>query len=297
VLYKLDGGVEHVLIDEAQDTAPEQWDILRALTEPFFAGEGAERAAIIPRTVFAVGDEKQSIYSFQGARPERLRQEAQAHAALIPPDRFAHVPLDTSFRSTEEVLAFVDATFDGPERTRALTGETGDIAVHRPARLGQHGSVELWPLFEDPVAPEREAWNAPVDKEDVRSARKQLAQALAREIRRQVEGGASVWTTDAGKRPIHRPARYGDFLVLVRRRDATFEEVIRALKIEGVPVAGADRLKLKAHIVFDDLMALARFALFPDDDLSLAEILRSPFCDLADFGPDDALYPLADKVS
>ena len=295
VLYKLDGGVEHVLIDEAQDTAPEQWDILRALTEPFFAGEGAERAAIIPRTVFAVGDEKQSIYSFQGARPERLRQEAQAHAALIPPDRFAHVPLDTSFRSTEEVLAFVDATFDGPERTRALTGETGDIAVHRPARLGQHGSVELWPLFEDPVAPEREAWNAPVDKEDVRSARKQLAQALAREIRRQVEGGASVWTTDAGKRPIHRPARYGDFLVLVRRRDATFEEVIRALKIEGVPVAGADRLKLKAHIVFDDLMALARFALFPDDDLSLAEILRSPFCDLADFGPDDALYPLADK--
>lgn len=294
VLYKLDGGVEHVLIDEAQDTAPEQWDILRALTEPFFAGEGVERAAAIPRTVFAVGDEKQSIYSFQGARPERLRQEAQAHAALVPPDRFAHVPLDTSFRSTEEVLAFVDATFDGPERTRALTGETGDIAVHRPARLGQHGSVELWPLFEDPAAPEREAWNAPVDKEDARSARKQLAQALAREIRRQVEAGASVWTTDAEKQPVHRPARYGDFLVLVRRRDATFEEVIRALKIEGVPVAGADRLRLKAHIVFDDLMALARFALFPDDDLSLAEILRSPFCDLPDFGPDDALYPLAD---
>ncbi|SFS32446.1 double-strand break repair helicase AddA [Brevundimonas viscosa] len=295
VLYKLDGGVEHVLIDEAQDTAPEQWDILRALTEPFFAGEGAERAAAIPRTVFAVGDEKQSIYSFQGARPERLRQEAQAHAALIPAERFREVPLDTSFRSTEEVLAFVDAAFEGPDRTRALAGETGDIAVHRPARMGQHGSVELWPLFEDPATPEREAWNAPVDKEDSRSARKQLAQALAREIRTQVEAGASVWTTDAEKRPVHRPARYGDFLVLVRRRDATFEEIIRALKTEGVPVAGADRLKLKAHIVFDDLMALARFALFPDDDLSLAEILRSPFCDLPDFGREDALYPLADK--
>ncbi|WP_374513097.1 double-strand break repair helicase AddA [Brevundimonas sp.] len=295
VLYKLDGGVEHVLIDEAQDTAPEQWDILRALTGPFFAGEGAERPAAIARTVFAVGDEKQSIYSFQGARPERLRQETQAHASLIPPDRFAHVPLDTSFRSTEEVLSFVDKAFEGPERTRALTGETGDIAVHRPARLGQHGSVELWPLFEDPPTPEREAWNAPVDKEDSRSARKQLAQTLAREIRAQVEAGASVWTTDAEKRPVHRPARYGDFLVLVRRRDATFEEIIRALKTEGVPVAGADRLKLKAHIVFDDLMALARFALFPDDDLTLAEILRSPFCDLPDFGPGDALYALADR--
>ncbi len=297
VLYKLDGGVEHVLIDEAQDTAPEQWDILRALTEPFFAGAGADRAAALPRTIFAVGDEKQSIYSFQGARPERLRQETQAHVALIPPERFAHVPLDTSFRSTEEVLAFVDMAFEPPERARALTGESGDIAHHRPARLGQNGSVELWPLFEDPAAPAREAWNAPVDKEDARSARKQLAQALAREIRTQVETGVSVWATDADRRPVHRPARWGDFLVLVRRRDATFEEVIRALKTEGVPVAGADRLKLKAHIVFDDLMALARFALFPDDDLSLAEILRSPFCDLPDFGPPDALYPLAERVT
>ncbi|MBA4805107.1 MAG: double-strand break repair helicase AddA [Brevundimonas sp.] len=297
VLYKLDGGVEHVLVDEAQDTAPEQWNILRALTEPFFAGEGAERAAALPRTMFAVGDVKQSIYSFQGARPERLLQEAQAHAAIVPAERFRAVPLDTSFRSTEEVLAFVDAAFEGPERTRALSGETGDIAVHRPARRGQHGSVELWPLFEEPAAPAREAWNAPVDKEDNRSARKQLARALAREVRRQVETGTPVWTTGRDGRPALRPARYGDFLVLVRRRDATFEEIIRALKTEGVPVAGADRLKLKAHIVFDDLMALARFALFPEDDLSLAEILRSPFCDLPDFGPADALYPLADRVA
>ena len=295
VLYKLDGGVEHVLIDEAQDTAPEQWAILRALTEPFFAGEGGERRERIPRTVFAVGDEKQSIYSFQGARPERLRQESQAHAALLPPERFRAVPLDTSFRSTEEVLAFVDLAFDAPERTRALTGETGDIATHRPARLGQHGAIDLWPLFEDPAAPEREAWNAPVDKEDARSARKQLAQVLAREIRSQVETGVAIH--DPKRRGAMRPVRYGDFLVLVRRRDATFEEIIRALKTEGVPVAGADRLKLKAHIVFDDLMALARFALFPEDDLSLAEALRSPFCGLDDFGPPDALYPLADRVA
>ena len=300
VLYKLDGGIEHVLIDEAQDTAPDQWAIVRALTEPFFAGSGAERRdAAIPRTVFAVGDEKQSIYSFQGARPERLRQEARTYDALVREAGadFREVPLDTSFRSTEEVLQFVDLAFDCPERTRALVGETGDIAIHRPARLGQHGSVELWPLFEDPVAPEREAWNAPVDKEDNRSARKQLAQALAREIKQQVEDGTAVWTHDRQKGPVRRPVRYGDFLVLVRRRDATFEEIIRALKTEGVPVAGADRLKLSSHIVFDDLIALARFALLPDDDLSLAEILRSPFCDVTDFGDPHSLYPLADKVS
>lgn len=300
VLFKLDGGIEHVLVDEAQDTAPDQWAIFKALTEEFFSGEGAARRGDgprIPRTVFAVGDEKQSIYSFQGARPERLRQEAQAYEALVrgAGRAFEAVPLDTSFRSTEEVLAFVDAAFEGPERTRALVGVTGDIPTHQPARVGQHGAIDLWPLFHDPAAPDREAWNAPVDKEDARSGRKQLAQTLAREIRCQVETGAVVHDhkADEGR----RPARWGDFLVLVRRRDALFEEIIRALKAEAVPVAGADRLKLSSHIVFDDLIAVARFALCPEDDLSLAEILRSPFCDVSDFGDPHSLYPLADKAA
>ena len=299
VLFKLDGGIEHVLVDEAQDTAPDQWAIFKALTEEFFSGEGAARRGDgprIPRTVFAVGDEKQSIYSFQGARPERLRQEAQAYEALArgAGRPFEEVPLDTSFRSTEEVLAFVDAAFEGPERTCALVGVTGDIPTHHPARVGQHGSVDLWPLFKDPAAPDREAWNAPVDKEDARSGRKQLAQALARDIRRQVEAGTAVHDHKIAEG--RRPARWGDFLVLVRRRDALFEEIIRALKAEAVPVAGADRLKLSSHIVFDDLIAVARFALYPDDDLSLAEVLRSPFCDVSDFGDPHSLYPLADKA-
>ncbi|MDY6923003.1 MAG: double-strand break repair helicase AddA [Pseudomonadota bacterium] len=299
VLFKLDGGIEHVLVDEAQDTAPDQWAIFKALTEEFFSGEGAPRRGEtvprIPRTVFAVGDEKQSIYSFQGARPERLRQEAQAYEALVrgAGRPFQEVPLDTSFRSTEEVLAFVDEAFTGPERTRALVGVSGDIPTHNPARTDEHGAIDLWPLFHDPAAPDREAWNAPVDKEDARSGRKQLAQSLARDIRAQVEAGAAVHDTHApGGR---RASRWGDFLVLVRRRDALFEEIIRALKAEGVPVAGADRLKLSSHIVFDDLIAVARFALFPDDDLSLAEVLRSPFCDVTDFGDPHSLYPLADK--
>ncbi|MFN4042456.1 MAG: double-strand break repair helicase AddA [Brevundimonas sp.] len=295
VLYKLDGGIEHVLIDEAQDTAPEQWAIVRALTEPFFAGDGSERPTDVPaRTVFAVGDEKQSIYSFQGARPERLRQEAQVYDQAVrhAGHTFQEVPLDTSFRSTEEVLAFVDAAFHPPERARALVGETGEIPRHLPARLGQHGSVDLWPLFQEPAVEPPEAWTAPVDQEGPQSARKQLARALARESRRQVEAGVMIHDRKApdGRRAV----RYGDFLILVRRRDATFEEIIRALKAEGAPVAGADRLKLNAHIVFDDLMALARFALYPEDDLSLAEVLRGPFCDVPDFGPAHALYPLAD---
>ena len=301
VLFKLDGGIEHVLIDEAQDTAPDQWDIFKALTQEFFVGSGAERrepakADTPARSVFVVGDQKQSIYSFQGARPERLLIEAQAYEAQIrnADGQFRQVPLETSFRSTEDVLQFVDAAFVGPERTRALAGETGDITTHSAARIGQRGAVDLWPLFEDPEATDREAWNAPVDKESTFSGRKRLAQALAREVKRQVETGVAVHDRGPNDRPILRPAKYGDFLVLVRRRDATFEEIIRALKTEGVPVAGADRLKLSSHIVFDDLIALGRFVLYPDDDLSLAEILRSPLCDVTDFGDAHSLYPLAD---
>lgn len=291
VLYKLDGGVEHVLVDEAQDTAPQQWDILKALTEGFFAGEGGRRFTPMPasgvrldRTVFAVGDEKQSIYSFQGARPERLRQEAQrydllAHGAHA---RFAGIELAKSFRSTPEVLRFVDAVFEGAERTRALVGEgVAAIPPHAAMREGHAGSIDLWPLHEEIKGPEREAWDAPVDQESVASARKRLAADLAGHIRGQVEQGVAVYDRKT-REP--RPCGYGDFLILVRRRDATFEEIIRALKSAGVPVAGADRLKLSSHIVFDDLIALARFALYPDDDLSLAGVLRSPFCDVDESG-------------
>ncbi|MBB5746730.1 double-strand break repair helicase AddA [Brevundimonas variabilis] len=300
VLYKLDGGIEHVLIDEAQDTAPDQWSIVHALTDAFFSGEGGPRPGTvprIPRTVFAVGDEKQSIYSFQGARPERLRQEAQRFTSLVEGAElaFQHVPLDTSYRSTEEVLGFVDAVFHSPERTRALVGETGDRIQHHPARVGQHGSIELWPLFEDEKAPERDGWLDPVDLESSTSGRKRLAVALALEIRRQVETGVAVHARGDDGQPTLRPCGYDDFLILVRRRDGTFEEIIRALKTLGVPVAGADRLKLSTHIVFDDLIALARFALFPDDDLSLAGVLRSPFCDVPDFDGIDSLYALAGR--
>ncbi len=290
VLYKLDGGIEHVLIDEAQDTAPEQWEIVSALTEGFFAGIGSRQfgAGTVERTVFAVGDEKQSIYSFQGARPERLNLEAQQYQLRVEGSgfRFSPVSLATSFRSTPEVLSFVDAVFGTPERTRALVGEqVAAIPPHQPMRKDDQGCIDLWPLYQDDKRPDLDAWE-PVDAEAPDSARKRMAKALADEIKRQVEGGVAVQNKKDGK---PRPATYGDFLILVRRRDATFEEIIRALKSAGVPVAGADRLKLSSHIAFSDLISLARFALYPDDDLSLAEVLRSPFCDV----DEDSLFDLA----
>ncbi|HMO43099.1 MAG TPA: UvrD-helicase domain-containing protein, partial [Phenylobacterium sp.] len=294
VLFKLDGGIDHILLDEAQDTAPEQWAILSALTAEFFAGEGREREAL--RSLFVVGDEKQSIYSFQGAAPERLRQETQAYLDAITQagGRAQSVPLAASWRSTVEVLAFVDAVFAAPETRAGVPPALGEAAVrHLPMRAGHAGCVDLWPLEREARAAEREAWDAPLDAEGEASANRRLAENIACEIEALVARGDAVFdkelTAPDGTRGAWRPARFGDVLILVRRRKALFEDILRALKRKAIPVAGADRLALSEHIVFDDLLAMARFVLFPGDELTLAALLKSPFCGLS----DEDLYALA----
>lgn len=284
VLFKLDGGIDHILVDEAQDTAPDQWDIVRALTGEFFAGDGRPRLRDgLDRSLFVVGDEKQSIYSFQGADPARLVSETTRYVEEIRASgrRAELAPLRASWRSTGEVLSFVDAVF------AAGVPPLPEPALHPAMREGERGCVDLWPLVEEPAAEERTAWTAPLDLEGEASANKQLARAIACEIRATVDRGDAVFDrAAAGGR---RPATWGDVLILVRKRGPLFEEILRALKHAEIPVAGADRLALSQHIIFDDLLALARFALFPDDDLTLAALLRSPFCDLDDAG----LYRLA----
>ena len=293
VLYKLDGGIDHVLLDEAQDTAPDQWAILRALTEEFFAGAGSAFVRTSARTMFAVGDEKQSIYSFQGARPEQFKGEAGRFEARIDgADRaFRRVPLLESWRSTPQVLAFVDAVFADPEALRGLrpaSGEAGrddEPIIHLSQRGSDPGCVDLWPLEENEPYDEPDPW-APVDQEPPESANKKLARRIARAIKASVEAREAVFDKQTR---CWRPAAYGDFLILVRRRKALFHEIIRALKREGVAAGGADRLKLSDHVMFQDLVALGRFALFPNDELTLAALLRSPFCDL----DEQSLFDLA----
>jgi len=289
VLYKLDGGIDHILLDEAQDTAPEQWEILGALTSDFFVGESApgwsQRGQA--RTLFIVGDHKQSIYSFQGAEPARLLQETQAYIGKITDVGLdgRGVQLSKSYRSTAEVLGYVDALFSDPENQTGLMPTGGDLEPHEPFRTDR-GCVDLWPLTRELPGEEREAWEAPVDAEGERSANRRLAEAIAAETAAILARGDAVFDKEIGR---HRAAHAGDILVLVRRRKVLFEEIIRALKRRGVPVAGADRLSLSSHIAFEDLLALGRFILFPDDDLTLAALLKSPFCALA----DEDVYALA----
>ncbi|RAK57103.1 double-strand break repair helicase AddA [Phenylobacterium deserti] len=290
VLYKLDGGVDHILVDEAQDTAPDQWTIVDALTEEFFSGEGVGRhQGKLKRNMFVVGDEKQSIYSFQGARPELLIRKFEFHRerATGAGFKFERVDLLTSWRSTPQVLSFVDAVFAPVQLAAAIQPRIeAEKVVHEAQRKDHAGCVDVWPLTFEEKGPERLAWDAPLDAESEQSANRRLARNIACEIKTLIARGDRVFDKDLRE---WRPAHAGDVLILVRRRKALFEEILRALKHEGIPVAGADRLALSEHIIFDDLVALARFVQFPGDELNLAALLKSPFCGLT----DDSLYELA----
>ena len=273
VLYKLDRGIDHVLIDEAQDTNPEQWEILRHITADFTSGAGTRGSGV--RTLFAVGDPKQSIYGFQGAVPQefeigRKRWRDQTAAAEL---RFEDVRLTVSFRSAKAVLSAVDATFAIPEHFKGLSFEDTAVGtVHESARPEAPGLVELWPIEEPAPEKDEEAWELPLDAAEPSSPPVVLAGRIARAVRQWITRG-----DETGR--VFSP---GDVLLLVRRRGPAFEAVIRALKAENVPVAGADRLDIGEHIAVLDLVSAGRSALLPEDDLTLACALKSPLVGLTD---------------
>src|SRR5262245_14297957 len=264
VHYKLDQGIDHVLIDEAQDTSPKQWDIIRRLTTEFFAGAGAR---FVKRTIFAVGDEKQSIFSFQGAAPrefEVMHRIFDTLSKAVEHD-FRYLRFRHSFRSGPNVLGAVDEVFGRPEAFAGLSADAVKT-VHEPLADAAPGLVEIWDTTKPADKREIEAWDAPFDQLIETSPQVRLAAKIAKNVKRWMKGGA----------------RAGDVLVLVRQRGSLFEAIIRALKDLHVPVAGADRLVLTEHIAVMDLMVLADALLLPDDDLALATVLKSPL-----FGFDD----------
>jgi ATP-dependent helicase/nuclease subunit A len=280
VLFKLDGGLDHILIDEAQDTNPEQWQVMQALTDEFFVGEG-QRAQC--RTVFAVGDAKQSIYSFQRADPQeflRLRQHFAERVAAAG-QTWRVVTLDRSFRSTDAVLDLVDAVFARPEARDGVALD-GAAILHRPSRERHAGLVELWPAVDPDPAAEPPPWEPPLEQRRARAALTRLAQAIAGTLRHWLDHGERLPARD-------RPVQPGDVMVLVRRRGAFVSELVRALKKVDVDVAGADRMLLTEQLAVEDMVALSRFLLLPDDDLTLATVLKGPL-----FGIDEEmLFELA----
>lgn len=267
VRYKLDQSTEHVLVDEAQDTNPRQWRIVRALTEEFFAGAGTRDEM---RTLFVVGDYKQAIFGFQGTDPiffaaaEQLFAKLAEGAEEAGDDRvagFERLSLTHSFRSTRPVLEFVDAAIAVlPEPGLGLIG---DAAAHASEVPGP-GSVTLWP----PVV----AGGSDADEEEwAGDATRALATKIAKTIARWLDPVDPLMLRSKG-----RALRPEDVMILVKRRGELASLIVARLYAEGVPVAGVDRLRLNAPLAVRDLLTALRFALQPEDDLSLAALLVSP---------------------
>ncbi|NQV99424.1 MAG: double-strand break repair helicase AddA [Rhodospirillales bacterium] len=284
VHYKLDGGIDHILVDEAQDTSPEQWQVIAALATDFFSGEGAgDDARLLDRTVFAVGDQKQSIYSFQGADPAKFAEMRGYFAERVQAAerRWQSVELTLSFRSVWAILNTVDAVFTGDGAPKGLQVEDEPIQ-HLSFRDGQAGLIELWPALTPDDAPHDDPWDAPVDQLSQKSPPVLLAEKIADTLAGWFAKGEPLASTGRNIAP-------GDVMILLRRRGAFAEEMVRQLKQRRIPVAGSDRMVLLEQMAVMDLVAVGRFALLPDDDLNTAIVLKTPFLGL----DDDDLFDLA----
>ncbi len=273
VLFKLDGGLDHILVDEAQDTSPEQWDIVKALAHEFFIGAATRDGS--PRTVFAVGDEKQSIYSFQGADPKMFADAGIRFAALARDAGLIWKPIELtmSFRTVTPVLAAVDAVFADAAKTPGLTAG-GPPPKHNAIRLGHAGLVEMWPTEKPDDLNAADPW-APLSDTSEHSPANRLAERIADTIKGWLDRGERLESQG-------REIRAGDILILVRKRNPFAVPMVAALKRRGIAVAGSDRIALTDQIAVQDLMALGDFLILPEDDLALAAILKGPI-----FGFDD----------
>lgn len=276
ILQKLEGNLRHILIDEAQDTNPEQWKLVSSIADEFFGGRARIRKGKC--TMFVVGDEKQSIFSFQQADPHVFDDRLSYFEKLVTStgNTFRHVQMETTFRSSPAIMTAVDAVFANPVARDGLTMRENTDISHKPFRQGQGGIVEVYPVIRPAADEDTDKWPLPLTRRAADDPRAKLADAIAEKIDGWLKSGEQL---DARGRPI-TPA---DILILVRRRSAFVDHMVRALKKRDIPVAGADRLTLNDQIAVKDLVALGQFVLQPSDDYALACVLKSPL-----LGFDDA---------
>ena len=286
VRYKLDQGIRYIMIDEAQDTSPRQWDIFDQLFEDQLNDQKDDHDADQPaRSVFSVGDYKQSIYSFQGARPDLFH----AKAARIETDSktfhrpFARIELDTSFRTVSPILKIVDHVTGADGTLGPISGISGQMENPAMRHISSRGQEPGWVHLDTLTSTENDA-----DIFDEHARR--ITAAIKEMIGKVAVTDTRIGTGTDPKHPIQtRLAHAGDILVLLRKRDGLYEALYRQLQLEQIPLAGADRIKLMEDIACLDLLALGEVMLLPEDDLTLAAVLKSPLFGLN----EDQLYHLA----
>ena len=243
VLSQLDVSLSHILVDEAQDTPPEQWDILQMLVGDFFVSGDTGN---LPHTLFVVGDTKQAIYGFQGAdfrafiasRDDIIRQIKNNFRTI------SEIPLAQSFRSLSSILYVVDAFF-GNDQVALETGFHNN--AHKCFRRDKSGVVELHHLV--------------VKRDNDNVSLATYINDVVSKVKEVLLGGK------------YSP---NDIMVLVQRREPFVAPLVAALKRNGIAVAGSDRIVLPDFAPIRDLMNLVRFCLNTADDYSLCCVLKSP---------------------
>ena len=276
IRYKLDQATDHILVDEAQDTNLSQWEIIAGLAAEFFAGEGARDATL--RTIFTVGDFKQAIFGFQGTDPDfyRLAHGRFAARAQEAGRGLLDLSLSASFRSGQTVLDVVDAVIAGLGPEALGLDEMPPLHASHGGRFGR---VSLLP----PVTGGAGDADPEGEEDWIDDHVRVLAATLARQVKAWLDAPPLLRCKEG------RPLGPGDIMILVRKRGELASLLVARLQEEGVPVAGVDRLRLKAPLVVKDLLAAMRFAVQRADDLTLASLLVSPI-----FGwTQEALFAVA----
>jgi ATP-dependent helicase/nuclease subunit A len=272
VKMKMDGTFDHILIDESQDTNHQQWNIIKALSEDFFSGLSAAKNS---RSIFIVGDEKQSIYSFQGAEPN-ISSEIFAYFENKMAGQLKKIELNNSFRSTKEILQAVDAVFSDEKRKNAIS-KVSAFKQHQAIRSGV-GFVEIWPKvqFEKTEKEEKNyEWKIDFSEDDDKEAAV-LARIIALKIQNWVENKRILQAKN-------RAVQYGDFMILLRNRTNGFAQALNKYFSEyKIPFSSISKIKFDESLIIQDLLAAAKFALLPHDDLNLACLLKSPIFEVSE---------------
>jgi len=259
VKLKMDSSFDHILIDESQDTNHQQWNIIKALSEDFFTGLSSSNKR---RSIFIVGDEKQSIYSFQGAEPN-ISAEIFAHFAEKLGNNLKKIELNNSFRSQAKILQAVDDVFSKEERKKAIS-KVSEFQAHKPIREGL-GKVEIWPQIQKEKTEKKEInfeWKIDFSKDETQEEEEILAEIIAHKISLRVDS---------------KSANYGDFMILLRNRTNGFDKALAKFFHQyQIPFTSVSKIKFSENILIQDLLSAAKFVLLPNDDLNLACLLKSP---------------------
>ncbi len=246
ILFNLDQKIDHILVDEAQDNSISQWKIITNLCDEFFAGNDEKR------TLFVVGDVKQSIYRFQGANPHLFNYMQQYFHTKTGGRDWISCQLEKSFRSTPEVLMLVDRIFNN---FRAEISFNDNEIKHVPHRENDQGYIEIWPALPRRKEKEQRALQIPLTcKEGYTIADRLLAQTIANRIHNWLNEGRILVAKDRHIEP-------RDIMILVRQRNVLVDYIISELKKANVPVVGRDYFRIMDYIAVQDLIALAEFLL------------------------------------